>query len=130
MTKERERAYSPWYDALDDHEWSEIKTYLVLLCHFVEATAHFEGNAEEEGNQGMRAAIWEVYSWLQAMWIKTDEAIAKETAYAAHIRLGTTPFKVSPDCRKTKLTEYWERLIGTIPYYSTAVVLTPGRQIG
>ena len=39
------------------------------------------------------------------MWTKIHKAIAKETAYAARIGLGTRQFKVSLDYRKTKLTE-------------------------
>jgi len=125
----RERAYSPALDELDDHDWTEIKKYLGLLRHFVEATVHLEGNAEEEGNEGVRGAIWEVYPWLQVMWMKIDNAIERETVYATRLGLGTTQFKVSLMYGKKKLTEYWEKLMDTTPYYYAAVLLCPGRQM-
>lgn len=42
----------------------------------MEATKHLEGNAEHEGDDGMRGSIWEVFIWMQPprIWQGCEEA--------------------------------------------------------
>lgn len=84
----REHAYSIILDLLDDEDWAEIKQYLSILRHFVEARAHLEGNAEEMGTQVMRGGAWEVYPWLQVIFAKIDVALLVEKTKATRLKLG------------------------------------------
>ena len=67
---------------------------------FVEATKHLEGNAEHQGDEGMRGSQSEVFIWLQTLYSKVEkhsEKLKKEP---------DTQLKTSLQFGKKKMDEY------------------------
>ena len=52
-----ELSYSALDNQINADDWREVRQYLSLLGPFVDATRHLEGNAEHEGDKGLRGLI-------------------------------------------------------------------------
>ncbi len=116
--RDRDGAYSPIDDKITAEDWNEVRSYLRLLRHFVEATSHLEGNAETEGFQGTRGAIYEVFIWMQTMWTQLDRALARLPVEDSRLR-------VSFEYGKEKLDEYWKLMVYDTPWYIASIILHP-----
>ena len=117
--KEKEEApYS--ITAITDEDWTEIRRFLKLLHPFVTATIHLQGNSEDEGFEGARGSLWEIFTWMDLLSIKLDKAIERSASDPED-----SHFKSAVLCGKQKIDEYWDRMSLETPYYFAATILHP-----
>lgn len=115
----KEVSYSALDDQINADDWREIRQYLTLLGPFVEATHHLEGNAEHEGDEGLRGSIWEVFIWMQTLYSKVTKRLDKLP------KSPKTPFRTALEFGKEKMDEYWTKMIYQTPYYYASIILHP-----
>ena len=119
--KEKEEApYSVTADAIRDEDWTEVRQFLKLLRPFVTATIHLQGNSEDEGFEGARGSLWEIFTWMDLLSTKLDKAIERSAS-----DLEDSHFKSAVLCGKQKINEYWDRMSLETPYYFAATILHP-----
>ena len=119
----RDLCYSPSQDRITADDWENVREYLRLLGPFVEATKHLEGNAEHDGDEGVRGSIWEVFIWLQTLYTKVEKRLEKLK------KEPESQFKTSLKFGKEKMDEYWSKLIYETPYYYTSIILHPNHGV-
>jgi hypothetical protein len=99
--KEKEEApYSVTADAISDEDWTEVRQFLKLLRPFVTATIHLQGNSEDEGFEGARGSLWEIFTWMDLLSTKLDKAIERSAS-----DLEDSHFKSAVLCGKQKINE-------------------------
>lgn len=123
--KEKEEApYSITADAVTDEDWTEVRRFLKLLRRFVTATIHLQGNSEDEGFEGARGSLWEVFTWMDLLSVKLDRAIetSVDEPEDSHFRSAVL-------CGKQKIDEYWDRMSVETPFYFAATILHPNLKL-
>lgn len=106
-------------------DYEDVREYLSLHRHLVEATLHLEGNAKIEGDEGNRRSLWDVMSWLQVLYTKIDKKLRKlSNAPESQFKTSLLDGKEGGRWTSTGISSYIET-----PYYYTAIILQPRRQI-
>ena len=103
--KEQDGAYSTIEDCITDDDCNEVRQYLKLLLPFIKVINQLQGNGEEDGFEAIRGSLWEVFLWLQVLYVQLNDALRQiseneDSHYEMSVKYG-----------KEKLDQYFGMLM-------------------